>query len=352
MKELADIAAAVARYAPGGTAVLATLMKVAGSAYRGPGARMVVLPDDSTVGAISGGCLEKDVVAYAERVRRDGKCLAVAYDLTSDDDLPWGLNMGCAARLDVFLESFPTGRVPEPLAFVLDQLAQREPAVVATLFRAPASGPPLGARLMATSDGTMTGDIGSGDLAGSVRTDALRVLREARSDAMVYPIPAGEVEVLVEYVPCPVALVICGAGGDATPLARLASSLGWQARCLGKEDELDPGSFDDRTAVVIMTHNYGRDLELLGQAIRSRARYVGVLGPRGRTERLLADIGARGTTPTAVELLRLHAPIGLDIGAETPEEIALAIAAEIRSTLGDRPGGKLRERKGPIHDRR
>jgi len=352
MTELDLILDALGRLRPGGTpAVLATLMKVAGSAYRGPGARMAVLPDGTTVGAISGGCLEKDVVAHAERVRQSGQPLAVSYDLTTDDDMPWGLNMGCAAKLDVFLEPVPTGRAPEHLVFVLDQVARREPAVVATLFRAPAGVPArVGARLLVRGDGHVTGDVGGGDLGGSVKTDALRVLREERSDAVAYRLPEGEAEVLIEYVPCPIALVICGAGNDAGPLAELGARLGWQVRAVGKDDPLGP--LDERTAAVIMTHNYARDLELLGRLLPSEARFVGLLGPRARTERLLADLAARGATPNTVELLRLHAPVGLDIGAETPEEIALAIAAEIRATLAGRSGGRLSDRKGPIHDRR
>jgi xanthine/CO dehydrogenase XdhC/CoxF family maturation factor len=349
--ELRDIAAAIARATAGGTAVLATLMKVAGSAYRGPGARMAVLPDGATVGAISGGCLEKDVAAHAERVRQSGQPLAVSYDLTTDDDMPWGLNMGCAAKLDVFLEPVPAGRAPEHLAFVLEQLALREPAVVATLFRSPAGDAArAGARLRVRSDGHMIGEIGGGDLGGSVRTDALRVLREERSDAVTYRLPEGEAEVLVEYFACPMALVACGGGTDTAPLAALGAQLGWQVRTVGKDDPL--GALDERTAAVIMTHNYARDLELLAQLLPSRARFVGVLGPRARTDRLLADLAARGDAPDAVQLLRLHGPVGLDIGAETPEEIALAIAAEIRATLAGRAGGRLRDRKGPIHDRR
>src|SRR6185436_387839 len=100
------------------------------------------------------------------------------------------------------------------------------------------------------------------------------------------------------------------------------------------------------------THNYGRDLQLLGELLASRVRYVGVLGPRGRTERLLADLAAGGRPATPRDQLRLHAPVGLDLGAETPSEVALAIAAEVRAVFAGRSGGALRERQGPIHDRR
>ncbi|MBI1723322.1 MAG: XdhC family protein [Gemmatimonadetes bacterium] len=352
MTELQTVIAAIERAGAGGKpAVLATLMKVAGSAYRGPGARMAVLPDGTTVGAISGGCLEKDVAAHAEKVQASGEAIAVTYDLTENDDAPWGLGMGCAAKLDVLLEPARPGRAPAHLAFMEGAMRDRAPAAVATLFRAPkGSGHAVGARLLLRTDGDAAGDLCGGDLGGSVLTDAERVLREERSDAVEYPTADGPAEVLIEYVPRPIALVACGDGNDTAPLAELGAAMGWQVRVVKKDDPL--GALDDRTAAVVMTHNYPRDLILLETLLASHARYVGLLGPKARTQRLLDELKGRGEEPNLVQLAKLHAPVGLDIGAETPGEIALSIAGEIRAVLGGRAGGMLRERKGPIHDRR
>jgi xanthine/CO dehydrogenase XdhC/CoxF family maturation factor len=167
---------------------------------------------------------------------------------------------------------------------------------------------------------------------------------------VAYGSGADRVGVFFEYIARPVALVVCGEGADTAPLAALGESLGWQVRRVAKDDAL--GRLDDRTAVVVMTHNYPRDVALLGPLLASRTRYVGVLGPRRRTERLLADLRAAGQEVAPGTLRRLHAPVGLDLGAETPAEVALSIAAEVRAVFSSRAGGALRERQGPIHDRR
>jgi xanthine/CO dehydrogenase XdhC/CoxF family maturation factor len=348
VSELETIAAALAD-SGGGVAVLATLMEVNGSAYRGPGARMVIRADGTSVGAISGGCLEKDVVAHAEKVRADMQPRVVRYDLTRDDDAPWGLNMGCSAQLDVLLE--PAPGLLDHIAIAIDAERRRDGAVIATCFRAGAGGPAVGERLiLLDEDASATGALAQGAFGGTVRTDAHRIMREERSDVVEYPKEAGAPAVFFEFVPRPIALVVCGEGNDTAPLEQLGTSLGWQVRRVAKDEAL--GRLDARTAVVVMTHNYARDLALLSPLLESRVRYIGVLGPRGRTERLLADLTKDAHAPTARDLLRLHAPVGLDLGAETPEEVALSIAAEVRAVFAGRAGGALRERKGPIHDRR
>jgi len=348
MTELETIAAALGP-AGGGVAVLATLMQVDGSAYRGPGARMVVRPDGSSVGAISGGCLEKDILAHADAVRTSLAATLVHFDLTRDDNAPWGLNMGCEAKLDVLLE--PCSGVPDHLAAAVDAERRRDGAVIATCFGAPAGGPAIGARLVLLDEvQSATGPLAEGAFGGTVRTDAHRVMREERSDVVAYGSGADRVGVFFEYIARPVALVVCGEGADTAPLAALGESLGWQVRRVAKDDAL--GRLDDRTAVVVMTHNSPRDVALLGPLLASRTRYVGVLGPRRRTERLLADLRAAGQEVAPGTLRRLHAPVGLDLGAETPAEVALSIAAEVRAVFSSRAGGALRERQGPIHDRR
>jgi len=349
MTDLETIAAALERLPPGGVAVLCTLMRVEGSAYRGPGARMLVLPDDTTIGAVSGGCLEKDLVAHAATVRAELAAAPVTYDLTAEDDAPWGLNMGCRARLDLLLEPLAAGSPPPWLAAAIGAGRAREPMVVATVFRAPPALAPPGARLLVSGEGRVEGTLADG-LDDVLRVDALRVLREERSDAVEHPLPAGTADALVEYLAPPVAIAAFGDGPDAAVLARLAGVIGWHGRAVLKDDR--PGILDERTAAVIMTHNYGRDRALLTELIRSHARYVAVLGPRARTAQLLTDLAAEGAAPNPAQQLRLASPAGLDIGAETPDEVALAILAEVRAVMSGRGGGRLRERSGPIHDRR
>ena len=307
MTELETLLAALE---PG--AVLATLMRVDGSAYRGPGARLLIKRDGTSVGAISGGCLEKDVVAHAEQVRAAGAPRLVSYDLTSDDDKPWGLNMGCNAVLDVLLEPCPAG-APAWLGQLAAAESARRSVVLTTRFK----GAKLGERrLRAAKNGERTRAVGGK---------------------------------LYEVLQPPVALVVCGDGPDTAAMLAVAEPLGWHARAVHKNEPL--GALDGHMAAVVMTHNYGRDLELLGALLPSRVGYIGLLGPRGRAQRLLRDLASRGHRPTRAQLARLHAPVGLDIGADTPGRIALAVAAEVQAAFAHRTGGALARRKGPIHDR-
>jgi xanthine dehydrogenase accessory factor len=361
VRDLQDIAAAQARVRAGEPpAVLATVVKVTGSAYRGAGARLLVLGDDSLAGGVSGGCLERDVVARAERLRAAGRPELVTYDLTKDDG-PWGLGMRCGGNLSLLLEPLPGG-FPDHLAFLLDAAARREPAVVATLFRAaepagrPGTGPTpagsapglaVGARLMLSAGGAAHGTLAGGPIGGPVLADARAALAAARTTGRTYPVAGGEAEVLIEYVPPPLALLVCGDEREAAPLVALGEGLGWSVRLLGKHE--DPPPLDARSAAVIMTHNDARDLALLPPLLASPAPYVGLLGSRSRTTLLLADLRKAGALAPDADPSRLSTPAGLDIGAETPGEVALAIVAEIHAVFAGRPGGRLRERPGPLH---
>lgn len=210
-------------------------------------------------------------------------------------------------------------------------------------------------------------------------------------------LPTGKAEVFIEVIQPPVPLMIFGAGHDAVPLVRLAQELGWYVTlvdsrqadgtrerfpsadevvlvrpegisdseallrlrkhgALAKRHEVQQQSADrlrvnNRTMAVIMTHNYLHNLELLKILLPSPVRYLGILGPKSRTGKLLQDLQEQGITPSEQQLQRLYSPVGLNIGADTPEEIALSIVAEIQAVLGDRSGGSLRNYQGPIHER-
>ncbi len=345
MRDLQAIGAARSRVTRGGPpAVLATVVKVTGSAYRGAGARLLVLGDDTLAGGVSGGCLEKDVIARAERLRAGRRPELVSYDLTSDD-APWGLGMRCGGHLQLLLEPLTEG-FPDHLAFLVDAAQARTPAVVAVVFRAPPAGAAVGARRMLAADGTVTGPLAALPLGDAVLADARAALAAGRTSVRSYPVAGGEAEVLVEFVSPPVALLVCGDEREAAPLVALAGDLGWSARLLGKHDAVP--ELDGRSAAVVMTHNDARDLELLPAVLATRAPYVGLLGSRSRTGLLLEDLRTKGAL-AAADLRRLYTPAGLDIGAETPAEVALAIVAEIQAVFAGRAGGTLRERKGPLH---
>ncbi len=375
MKELRDILDAVVEVRrQGERAALATVVKVRGSTYRRPGARMLLRPDGTMVGSISGGCLEGDILEKARPVLAGGTPRLATYDMTSDDDIVWGLGLGCNGVVYVLIEPLPAGGPADPMAFLDECLSHERVGVMATVFRVEGHlGAHVGDRWMVRGDGQLWGStLQDPALSEALRPDVDEARQTGRSRVRTYTLPDGEAEVFIEVVQPPVPLVVFGAGHDAIPVVRFAKALGWRVTVVDSRpayatrdrfpeaDEVVlahpedvPGSvrLDERTFAVVMTHNYLQDLKLLEVLLPSPVRYLGVLGPRSRTDKLLGDLRAKGRAPSEAQLGRLYSPVGVDIGAETPEEIALSILAEIQAVLAGRSAGLLRDRKGPIHER-
>lgn len=356
MRELLDILAAFQELeAAAGAAVLASVVRVEGSTYRRPGARMLVLPDDRMVGILSGGCLEGDLLEQARAVREDGAPRLVRYDHRDEDDIVWGLGLGCAGALDVLLERVDSGS-PGPLRWLRRWTKSRRRGALATGLEAPH----LGQRRALEPNGRPEGPLGGADDALTEALVSGRGTRQRLASGQVW----------IEVFHPPLRLVVFGAGPDAEPVARLAAELGWDltvvdGRPAYARPERFPGArvllaesataataagLDEETYVLVMTHHYLHDRDLLRQLLPSPAPYVGVLGPQRRTEDLLDELQTEGLRPDASRLARIHAPAGLDLGADAPEEIALALVAEIQAVAAGRSGGWLRERKGPIHE--
>jgi xanthine/CO dehydrogenase XdhC/CoxF family maturation factor len=353
VRELRDILAAHARLARRGEAgVLATVVHAEGSTYRRAGARLLVGPDDAVVGLVSGGCLEPDLVAHARDVLRSGEPRRVRYDHARPDDLVWGLGLGCAGLVELFLERVDAQR-PGPLGTLRAWLDARHTGAIATRL----SGPHAGSRRALRHGADPTGDAAlrahDAALAAALASDRPRLLRDPRGD------------VAIEVFRPPPRLALFGAGPDAPPLVAQAELLGWDVALWGHrpaadrlsshavvrtrvEDAVRALGVTPDTFAVVMTHHFLRDRTLLAALLASPCRYVAVLGPRRRTEQLLRELAQDGALPADARE-RVFAPAGLDLGAEAPEEIALAIAAEVRAVAAGRRGGPLRERKDPIH---
>jgi xanthine dehydrogenase accessory factor len=350
----------------GEEAVLGTVVKVEGSAYRRPGARLLITRDGDWVGGISGGCLEGDLVRKAWWRTGNGPTV-VTYDSTADDETAWQFGLGCNGIVHVLLERLNPDN--DSLALPRQCLRRDEPGVLATVFRAdPGTGVTVGERLAVGADGEIADDFGAGELGDRLRIEAAECLSHDRSRVGTFPLPAGEVEVFFEVIRPPLHLVVFGAGFDAVPVVRAARALGWRVTVVDRRptfvrqpafslaDEVIAAPpreaserlrLDARTAAVVMNHNFPDDLAALATLLPSAVRYVGVLGPRARSEKLLTEV-ARDFVP-AGQFARLHAPVGLDIGADTPEEIAVAVVAQIVAEFAGHDGGNLRDRAGPIH---
>lgn len=384
-------------------AALSTVVTTVGSTYRKPGAHMVIFPDGELVGSISGGCLEGDVREVGLSVLAGGPPRLLAYDTTAEDDLVWGLGLGCNGMVEVFVEPL-TDMLPQAdpvFARLAECLQQRRPAALCTLVDTGQTSLALRGRLLVEPDRSM-GSLGHPALEWQVQNAARARLARGASDTLTFllrgdaagpglepprryfkqpgimepapPSPRPDetaVRVYIESTLPPTNLVVFGAGHDAAPIVRLAAALQFQVTVVDSRPALlDRARFVDAHALVeawpdeitakglvseqdfvlIMTHNYNHDREILTQLAARPPRYLGLLGPRARTEQLLQDVAAAGTTVPESIWEHIYAPVGLDIGAEGPEEIACAVVAELLAVRRGRLGGSLRRRPGPIHD--
>lgn len=372
MKELQDIIEAFQKLEScGNIAALATLVKLQGSSYRQLGARMLVTEEGAVAGSLSGGCLEDDVFERAGEVMRSGNPIAVEYDTKADEDIIWGLGLGCNGIVRILIECLAQESQANPITFIAECFHRRQVGVVATVFSVEGElRAKVGDRLMLRQDDDIISNIGDFELAGALREEALEVLGNSRSKVKLYPLKAGQAEVFIEVIQPPVRLLLFGAGSDAVPAVRFAKELGWQVTVIDSrpayatsarfpladrvivagaetiDRHIQP---DSRTVAAVMTHHYLRDLEILKILLTSPLPYVGLLGSKSRTEKLLAELQEKGIIIKPEHLARFYSPVGLDIGAETPEEIALALLAEIQAVLAGRQGGFLKRRCGPIH---
>lgn len=377
MKELQDIIGAMSR-ARERDFILATVVKTEGSTYRRAGARMLLAEGQHVAGSISGGCLEADVIERARAINESSAPRVVTYDTTSVEDIIWGLGLGCNGIVDVLIEHLPARTITPQMEFLAKCLEQRRCGVLVTLFRLEGEVKArVGGRLMMTEgDGPdpLTTGIDEPELLAQLIEDARVCLRQNQSSARAYQLASGSAEAFVEFIRPPLSLIICGASEGAVTVARFAKELGWHVTVIDSRpffatrerfptaDEVlisRHGDIPDRlrieqdafTAAVLMTHNYLQDRSLLEALLLSPLSYIGVLGSRRRTSRLLDELQETIGPLSLSDARRLHAPTGLDIGAETPQEIALAIIAEIQAVHARRRGGLLRNRRSFIHQR-
>lgn len=370
MNELTAILSAYSRQ-PDKTAALATLVQASGSTYRRPGARMWISSEGQSVGSISGGCLERDVIEKAQSVMQNGQTLLLTYDTTSEEDLVFGAGLGCKGAVHILVEPVrPGSPAAELIQFVSRLFEQRRSGVAATVFRVQGLLPAqLGDRLMLDPEGRVSGQIQDMTLKAKVLAAARDILAANHSKTVEFELPAGQAELFVEVIHAPVPLVIFGAGYDAAPMARLAKEVGFHvtvadvrpayarpdrfpeadAVVVVRPEDITRLALNEKTAAVIMSHNYLTDRAFLKALLPLPLRYLGLMGPGARAQKMLQELRQEGLAASEARLRQIHNPVGLDIGAENPEQIALAILAEIQAVISGHAGGLLREKKSSIH---
>ncbi len=351
-----------AAHARGQQAAIATVVGVRGSAYRREGTRMLILDDGAQVCMLSGGCLEAEVVEVALEVMRSGVPTITHYDLS--EDATWGLGIGCGGSVDVRVERVDWTD-PVTVAW-LDMLDRGELAVLAVpLGDVPLDG--SGQVLVRPGQAPLgqLRDPELHDFALAQSHERLQ-LREPRAVAVT---DGQHRPVFLDVSTPPLPLVLYGAGHDAIPLAAQAHALGYAVHVIDPRpayltatrfpgaalhalapEELGRFTLPERAQVVVMNHHLDRDRVCLAHALHSGAEYVGVLGPRSRAEDLLAALQGEGEHFTPEELACLRSPIGLRLGAEAPEEVALSILAELMAWRRGYEGGFLNGHAGRIHD--
>ena len=384
MRELRDLLQEAGRLTAAGTPhVVATVVRIGGSTYRRPGARMIVEADGTNHGTISGGCLEGEVTRRALQLLEEGApARLLPFDL-ADDDLIYGFGTGCDGVAHVLLERVPAPGRLSPLELLGRCLQERRQAVLATVIETTEAWTNwLGRHLLLRADGGAEGDLLEGPPARLIYEAARQMLerllagREERGWAThrVAEGPA-QMDVLLEAVQPPVRLLVFGEGHDVFPVVRFARGLGWEVEVIGRRPpeelarrfpEADTCRFlmhpeqltqhvrvDRRTAALVMNHTYLRDRQILETLLfETDIPYIGMLGPKERTERMLSELARTHGERLEAERARIYGPVGLDIGTETAEEIALSALAEIQAVLHGRSARPLRERDAPIHGER
>jgi xanthine dehydrogenase accessory factor len=374
MKEIKDILQSFAlAQQQGKKTALASVVHLDGSSYRRPGARMLINDEGLLTGAISGGCLEGDALRKAMLVITQQYSKLVTYDTSDEEDVSVGVQLGCAGIIQVLFEPIDANAAMNPVKLLQKAIAKRQKSVLVTLFSIEKKNKPqAGTCLLMEEDKTITGDIPFAAIKEAVMTDVYAALESQVSLFKNYTSENVSVTAFIEFLKPAVSLVVVGAGNDAIPLVNIADVIGWEARVVDgrnthakperfvaacqvlvskPEKALDQIPIDEQTVFVLMTHNYNYDLAMLKALLERNVKYIGVLGPKKKLERMLDELKDAGMKLTEKQLSSIYGPVGLEIGAETAEEIALSIIAEIKAVFAGKKGTSLKDSKDFIHSR-
>jgi xanthine dehydrogenase accessory factor len=329
---------------------LVTVIDTEGSTYTKAGHRMLVADNGDYHGLVSGGCLEGDLAEHAGAVIRTGEPQLLTYDLRDEADEIWGLGIGCNGLLRLLVQRLDADHHYQPFLDIAECHRSFAGGSLALITVSEQAAVPAGATRLKSSGGTRLWNLGK-DFATAIEAELRADPRAGRHELQLGGDCVSMLHTAVQPIP---RLLVIGAGPDAVPLVHLADELGWlvtitdhrpgylrapgletaagkvEARPGALSPAIDPGTFH---AVVVMTHHLDSDRAHLQELAGSSTAYVGLLGPRARRNRLLRELGPAGLALQS----RLHGPVGLDIGADSPESIALAIAGELQAHFAALP---------------
>ena len=373
MKEIRDIIRSYqAHKSLGKRCALATVVHVEGSSYRRPGARMLISEDGRLTGAISGGCLEGDAMRKALHVINEQVPALVTYDTMDEDDATIGIGLGCNGIIKILIEPIDNKMADHPIELLKKMTSNRQNAVVVTFFSfRHKKQPNAGTRLFIDVTGNVIGKNMSTKQTNVLKEEVRKVHSSGKSTWTEFDVDGEQMTVFLEFVPPAVSLVVVGAGNDVMPLVDMADVLGWDTTVIDgranyakkerfakacdvliakPEQVINSVRIDDFTFFALMTHNYNYDKALLFELCQNNARYIAMLGPKKKIERMLAEYEEENRPLSTEQIATIYSPAGLDIGAETSEEIALSILAEIKAVLTQKQGSPLKNKLIGIHE--
>ncbi|MEO9513205.1 MAG: XdhC family protein [Flavobacteriaceae bacterium] len=352
----------------GEKAAIAQVVRVEESSYRREGARMLVFESGVFEGGISGGCLEGDALQRSQIAILKQEPSIVTYDTSKDDENQIGVGLGCNGVIDVLIS--PISDQGRQITILEKCVKERKAHCIVTItdFQGGMEDMKLGDAFYLDIENQTLEHCNNKEFANFVLENLSKVLEKKRSQTFVYTSGNVKLAVLIELIPPQFHLAIYGDNYDVYPMLSFAKVLDWEVSLVGnvqklkkeklrsvknfylKDAEQRP-KLDDRTAVILMAHDYNTDITNLKSVLESPAPYIASLGPRKRFEKMIKDFTANGFEITKENQNRIFAPCGLEIGANTPEEIATSIFAEILTVFSGKMGGMLRKKMGPIHQR-
>ena len=352
---------------------LATLVHLNGSSYRRPGARMIVDEEGQLTGAISGGCLEGDALRKAVFCIHTQIPKLVVYDTSDEEDATIGIQLGCSGIIQVLFEPINENDPLNPIELLKKAIHKRQNTVLVTLY-APQikKGDTVGTSMLLEDSGEFHNNSTFQLVPETLMQDIKETLTIKKSSFKSYNLNDHTFNAFISFISPPISLIIVGAGNDAIPLQSIAETLGWEVTIVDgrhtyakierfssacqiivskPEKVLQQIPIDEKTVFVLMTHNYNYDYSILKALLDKNVTYIGALGPKKKLDNMITDLKAENIFLNERQKNILYGPVGLELGAETPAEIALSITAEIMSVMHNKKGGSLRNLLTEIHPR-
>lgn len=352
--------------------VLATVVHVKGSSYRAAGARMLVDEYGVMTGAISGGCLEGDALRKALLALNQNLNKLVTYDTSDEDDAIIGAQLGCNGIIQVLFETIDPTDKYNPIELLRLANASRHPAALVSIFNLDKTEKQEGTVCFIDRNGSIAGRFHDEALLDKITEVAASAISRQINHFGEYRSENETVQAFIDVIPPPPTLVLVGAGNDSQVLSQMAKILGWniivadgrpthandkrfsscQVVVTNPKSILDSIEINERTAFVLMTHNYNYDLAVFRLLLKEETiPYIGILGPNKKYRKMLDDLESAGIRLSDMQSAKVYAPVGLQIGAETPAEIGLSILSEIQVVLSGSEVRHLKEISGPIHEK-